>query len=111
SDDKLEALDAAPQSPRQAPPSPDYVPGPEHPPLPNYVPGPEEPEQASLSPDYEDSEDDDKEEEEHLALADSSDVPVDDLVPSAEDTEAFETDDSAPIPSPRRHTARMSVRP
>nr|GEX13941.1 putative reverse transcriptase domain-containing protein [Tanacetum cinerariifolium] len=52
SDDKLEALDAAPQSPRQAPPSPDYVPGPEHPPLPNYVPGPEEPEQASLSPDY-----------------------------------------------------------
>nr|GFB25902.1 hypothetical protein [Tanacetum cinerariifolium] len=59
----------------------------------------------------EDSEDDDKEEEEHLALADSSDVPVDDLVPSAEDTEAFETDDSAPIPSPRRHTARMSVRP
>ncbi|GJS39251.1 hypothetical protein Tco_0564294 [Tanacetum coccineum] len=25
------------------PPSPDYVPGPEHPPYPNYVPGPEHP--------------------------------------------------------------------
>nr|GFB06503.1 hypothetical protein [Tanacetum cinerariifolium] len=27
----------------QAPPSPDYVPGPEHPPSPDYVPGPEHP--------------------------------------------------------------------
>ncbi|GJW31849.1 hypothetical protein Tco_0051881 [Tanacetum coccineum] len=36
----------------EAPPSPDYVPGPEHPPSPDYVHGPEEPEQASLSPDY-----------------------------------------------------------
>ncbi|GKB07288.1 hypothetical protein Tco_0835572, partial [Tanacetum coccineum] len=26
-----------------APPSPDYVPGPEHPPSPDYVPGPEHP--------------------------------------------------------------------
>ncbi|GJX51944.1 reverse transcriptase domain-containing protein, partial [Tanacetum coccineum] len=43
-------------------------------------------------------EDDDKEEEEHLALADPSAVPVVDLVPSAVDTEAFETDESAPIP-------------
>ncbi|GJX47530.1 hypothetical protein Tco_0272720 [Tanacetum coccineum] len=52
SDDELEAPEVAPQSPGQAPPSPDYVPGPEHPPLPDYVPGPEEPEQAPLSPDY-----------------------------------------------------------
>ncbi|GKD24678.1 hypothetical protein Tco_1230892 [Tanacetum coccineum] len=43
-------------------------------------------------------EDDDKEEEEHLALADSSVVPVVDHVPSAGDTEAFETDESAPTP-------------
>ncbi|GJX09732.1 reverse transcriptase domain-containing protein [Tanacetum coccineum] len=37
----------------------------------------------------------------------------DDLVPSAEDTEAFETDESAPthVPSSRRCTARMSIRP
>ncbi|GJX74350.1 hypothetical protein Tco_0312945, partial [Tanacetum coccineum] len=41
---------------------------------------------------------DDDEEEEHLALADSSDVPVVDPVPSAGDTEAFEMDESAPTP-------------
>ncbi|GJX37998.1 hypothetical protein Tco_0251301 [Tanacetum coccineum] len=171
-----------------APPSPDYVPGPEHPPSPDYVPGPEhlpspveipyipEPEYpeylyhsedeppppnpmedqplpadaspAALSPSYvpdsdpdkdpeedpeEDhadypadggdgddepsdddddddddtddeeeepskDEDEDEEEEEHLALADSSAAPVADPVPSAGDTEAFETDESAPIP-------------
>ncbi|GKE19872.1 hypothetical protein Tco_1431384 [Tanacetum coccineum] len=43
-------------------------------------------------------EDDNEEEEEHLALADSSAVPVVDHVPSYGDTEAFETDDSAPTP-------------
>ncbi|GJX98113.1 hypothetical protein Tco_0355132, partial [Tanacetum coccineum] len=41
---------------------------------------------------------DDHEEEEHLAPADSSVVPVVDLVPSAGDTEAFEIDESAPTP-------------
>ncbi|GKE71820.1 hypothetical protein Tco_1529892, partial [Tanacetum coccineum] len=57
-------------------------------------------------------EDDDKEEE-HLALADSSAIPVIDHVPSAGDTKAFETDEAAPtlVSSPRWHTARMSVRP
>ncbi|GKC80719.1 hypothetical protein Tco_1131493 [Tanacetum coccineum] len=40
----------------------------------------------------------DEEEEEHLAPADSSAVPVVDPVPSARDTEAFETDESAPTP-------------
>ncbi|GKD04620.1 zf-CCHC domain-containing protein, partial [Tanacetum coccineum] len=43
-------------------------------------------------------EDDDEEEEEHLALANSFDVLVVDPVPSARDTETFETDKSAPIP-------------
>ncbi|GJQ99231.1 hypothetical protein Tco_0522216 [Tanacetum coccineum] len=130
-----------------APPSLDYVPGPEHPPSPNYVPGPEHPPSpveplpadaspTALSPGYvadsdpdkdpeedhtyypadggdgddndddtddEDEEpfedeDDDKEEEEHLAPTDSSTVPAVDPVPSAEDTEAFETDESAPTP-------------
>ncbi|GJV21525.1 hypothetical protein Tco_1370545 [Tanacetum coccineum] len=62
--------------------------------------------------DQEASEDDD-EEEEHPAPADSSVVPIDDHVPAAKDTEAFKTDESAPtpVPSPRRRTARMSVRP
>ncbi|GJX38401.1 retrovirus-related pol polyprotein from transposon TNT 1-94 [Tanacetum coccineum] len=49
SDDEPEV---ALKSPGQAPPSPDYVPGPEHPPSLDYVPGPEELEQASISPDY-----------------------------------------------------------
>ncbi|GKE35335.1 hypothetical protein Tco_1454657, partial [Tanacetum coccineum] len=186
------------------PPSPDYVPGPEHPPSPDYVPGPEHPPSpieipyvpepeypeylvpsedeapmedqplptdaspAALSPGYvpdsdpeedpeEDSEEhadypadggdgddepsdddsdddtddddeepfedeeDDEEEEEHPALADSSAIPVVDPVPSAGDTEAFETDESAPTPRPpqiripfaqtRLRRARKTVRP
>ncbi|GKD67583.1 hypothetical protein Tco_1321673 [Tanacetum coccineum] len=48
--------------------------------------------------DDDDDDTDDNEEEEHLALADSSVVHVVDLVPSAGDTEAFETDESAPTP-------------
>ncbi|GJS35537.1 putative reverse transcriptase domain-containing protein [Tanacetum coccineum] len=40
----------------------------------------------------------DEEEEEHPAPTDSSVVPVVDPVPSAGDTEAFETDESAPTP-------------
>ncbi|GJU64404.1 hypothetical protein Tco_1246239 [Tanacetum coccineum] len=170
-----------------APPSLDYVPGPEHPPSPDYMPGPEhlpspvevpyvpEPEYpeylvpsnveapledqplptdaspTALSPSYmansdldedpeEDPEEDhtdypvdrgdgddepfndddddddddddtddedeeafedednDEEEEEHLAPTDSFFVPVVNLVPSAGDTEVFETDESAPTP-------------
>ncbi|GKE30187.1 hypothetical protein Tco_1445571 [Tanacetum coccineum] len=153
-----------------APPSPDYVPRPEHPPSLDYVFGPENPPSlvevpyvpepeypeylvpsddeapiedqplpvdaspTALSPGYvadsdpkEDPEEDhadypadggddddepsddddddddtddadDEEEEEHLAPADSSAVPVVDPVPSAGDTEAFETDESAPTP-------------
>ncbi|GJZ85632.1 reverse transcriptase domain-containing protein [Tanacetum coccineum] len=45
-------------------------------------------------------EEDDEEEEEHLAPADSSAIPVVDPVPSAGDTKAFETDESAPTPRP-----------
>nr|GEU70315.1 putative reverse transcriptase domain-containing protein [Tanacetum cinerariifolium] len=43
-------------------------------------------------------EEDDEEEEEHLALADSSVVPIVDLVLPTEDTEALEADDPAPTP-------------
>ncbi|GJS99726.1 hypothetical protein Tco_0820896 [Tanacetum coccineum] len=188
------------------PPSPDYVPGPEHPASPDYVPGPEHPPSpieipyvpepeypeylvpsedeapmedqplpadaspVALSPGYvpdsdpeedpeEDSEEehadypadggdgddepsgddtddddaddddeepfedeeDDEEEEEHLAPADSPVIPVVDPVPSAGDTEAFETDESAPTPRPpqiripfaqtRLRRARKTVRP
>ncbi|GKE59634.1 hypothetical protein Tco_1498819 [Tanacetum coccineum] len=59
----------------------------------------EDPEEdhADYPADRGDGEDDD-EEEEHLALADSFAIPVVDHVPSAGDTEAFETDESAPTP-------------
>nr|GFB76965.1 hypothetical protein [Tanacetum cinerariifolium] len=131
-------VEAALQATEQAPPSPDYVSGPEHPPSPDFVSGPKYPKYlvdvkvpvaspAALSSGYitdsdpeedpadypadggddandespnddddeeeeqEASEDDHKEEEEHPALADSSGVPVDDLVPSAEDTEGYKS--------------------
>ncbi|GJV30262.1 hypothetical protein Tco_1386710 [Tanacetum coccineum] len=159
----------------QAPPSPDYVPGPEEPeqapPSPNYVPRPEHTDDeivaedaspTAQSPDYvpesdpkadpeedddedpkedpvdypadggddgddeegssEDDEDDDmdieadddEEEEEHPAPADSVVValPAADQAPSAEETEPFETDESAATPPPHpayRVTARISI--
>nr|GEV79770.1 hypothetical protein [Tanacetum cinerariifolium] len=71
-----------------------------------------------LSDDDDDNDDDDdvdeeENEEEHLAPAYSSAVPTFDPFPSTDDTEAFETDESAPtpVPSPRRRMARMSVQP
>ncbi|GJR96859.1 putative reverse transcriptase domain-containing protein [Tanacetum coccineum] len=164
----------------QAPPSPDYVPGPEEPeqapPSPDYVPDPEhtddkivakdQPGAEDASPtaqsfdyvpesdpeadpkedddedpeedpvDYpadggddgddeegssEDDEDDDmdieaddEEEDEHLALSDSVVValPTTDQAPSAEETEPFETDESAATPPPHlayRVTTRISI--
>ncbi|GKF53031.1 hypothetical protein Tco_0159941, partial [Tanacetum coccineum] len=142
SDDEHEvapqSLGQAPQSTNYVPspkhlPSPDYVSGPEEteqaPLSPDYEDPKEDPADGGDDADDESSddndddddddeeqeafEDDDKEEEEHPTHADSSTVPVDDLVSSAEDTEAFKMDESAPTPvlSPRRRTARMSVRP
>nr|GEV67773.1 reverse transcriptase domain-containing protein [Tanacetum cinerariifolium] len=152
-----------------APPSLDYVPGPEHPPSLDYIPGPEHPPSpiyvpkpeyleylvpsgddapvedqplppnalpTALSPGYvadsdldkdpkedpeedhadggdgdnepsndddddddtDDEDDNEEEEEEHLAPTDSFAIHVVDHVPSAGDTEVFETDESAPIP-------------
>ncbi|GKE10555.1 hypothetical protein Tco_1414106 [Tanacetum coccineum] len=57
----------------------------------------------------------DEEEEENLASTDSTAAtsPVVDLVPSAEETKPFETDESAATPPPPpayRTTARMSIR-
>ncbi|GKA10396.1 hypothetical protein Tco_0689829, partial [Tanacetum coccineum] len=58
--------------------------------------------------------DDDDEEEEHLAPADSVIAPTVDYVPSPEEIEPFETDESAttpPSPPTHRTTARISIRP
>ncbi|GJX37386.1 hypothetical protein Tco_0250689 [Tanacetum coccineum] len=140
----------------QAPPSPDYVPGPEEPeqapPSPDYVPGPEHTDDEISDPEADPEEDDDEdpeedpvdypadggddgddeegsseddedddmdieaddEEEEHLAPADSVVValPATDQAPSAEETEPFETDESAATPPPHpayRVTARISI--
>ncbi|GKC62453.1 hypothetical protein Tco_1095051 [Tanacetum coccineum] len=105
-EDELEAPKEAPQPPREAPPSPEYVPGPEHPPLPDYVASPEYPEYlvpsddeapiedhplpadaspTTLSPGYEDeaSKEDKDVEEEHLAPSDSTTLPAIDHVPLA----------------------------
>ncbi|GJU66277.1 hypothetical protein Tco_1252536 [Tanacetum coccineum] len=186
SDDESEAPDEAPQFLEQAPPSPNYMPGPEHPPSPDYMPSPEHPpspdyvpgpeyseylvpfedeapiedlplpadaspttlssgyvadsdpeedpeedpldyptdrgddddEEESSRDDADDedkdeaSEDEDEEEEEHLAPADSPTLPAVDPVPLAEDTEAFEKDESTPtppVPSPRLHRSRISI--
>ncbi|GKE01404.1 hypothetical protein Tco_1389387, partial [Tanacetum coccineum] len=136
-----------------APPSPDYVPGPEHPPSPTEplpidaspvalslgflvdsdpkedpeedpeedhadypADGGDDDDEPSDNDDDDDDtddedEDDDEEEEEHLAPADSPAIPIVDPIPSARDTEAFETDKVAPtpVPSPRWHTTRISI--
>ncbi|GJT17801.1 putative reverse transcriptase domain-containing protein [Tanacetum coccineum] len=65
--------------------------------------------------DDDDTDDEDEEptkEEEHPALADSSVVPVVDLVPLAGDTEAFKTNESAPTPkSPQNRHAAAPIPP
>nr|GFD28114.1 hypothetical protein [Tanacetum cinerariifolium] len=104
----------------QAPPSPDYMPGPEEPeqapPSPDYVSGPEH---ADDEIDEEDDEmdveaDEEEEEEEHPAPADSVVVAptAADEAPSGEETKPFETDESAATPSPHpayRTIARISI--
>ncbi|GJX40418.1 hypothetical protein Tco_0255408, partial [Tanacetum coccineum] len=68
----------------------------------------EEEEEASKEEEAE------EEEEEHLAPADPVVAPVADHVPSSEETEPFETDESAatpPSPPACRTTARISIRP
>ncbi|GJS78717.1 hypothetical protein Tco_0728598 [Tanacetum coccineum] len=124
----------------QAPPSPDYVSGPEYPPLPDFVPelvylefmppedevlpAKEQPLPTAVlptadSPGYvhesdpeEDPEDDDVEDPKE----DPANYPAnggDDGVIVAEETEPFETDESAATPPPHptyRVTARISIR-
>ncbi|GKE73566.1 hypothetical protein Tco_1535607, partial [Tanacetum coccineum] len=73
--------------------------------------GDDDDESSDDDDDDDDDVEEDEEEEEHLASADSYVVHAIDPVPSAKDTEAFETDESAPtpVPSPRRRTTRMSI--
>ncbi|GKF49878.1 hypothetical protein Tco_0143129, partial [Tanacetum coccineum] len=85
--------------------------------------GDDEPSDDDTDDDDEEEEpfEDDEEEEEHLAPADPPVIPVVDPIPSARDTKAFETDESAPTPRPPQiripfaqtllRRARKSVRP
>ncbi|GJT61256.1 hypothetical protein Tco_1004789 [Tanacetum coccineum] len=87
-----------------APPSPEYVPGLEHPSSPDYMPGPEHPPSLVKVPYVPELE-----YPEYLVPSDAEarledqPLPVDiilsfDLVPSARDIEAFETDEFVPTP-------------
>nr|GFD28112.1 hypothetical protein [Tanacetum cinerariifolium] len=89
------------------------------PPSPDFIPGPQEPEQAPPSPDYvpslEHADDEiEEEEEEHPTPADSVVVAptTTDQALSAEETEPFETNEFAATPPPHpayRTTARISI--
>ncbi|GKD87840.1 hypothetical protein Tco_1358994 [Tanacetum coccineum] len=127
-----------PEEPEKAPPLPDFVPEPVYlefmPPVDHVLLVEEQPLPTTASPTTDspcyvpksypeedlDQDDDvdiegDEEEEEHPAHADSTDVslPAVDHAPSTEETEPFETDESAatPPPHPAYHvTSRMSIR-
>nr|GEV57559.1 hypothetical protein [Tanacetum cinerariifolium] len=110
----------------QAPPSPDYIPGPEDPeqapPSPDYVPGPEhandeivaeeQPYAEDASPTAQSPEYVLESDLEAHPEDDDDEDPEEDPAPSAKETEPFETDESATIPPPHpayRMTARISI--
>ncbi|GKB56742.1 hypothetical protein Tco_0912928, partial [Tanacetum coccineum] len=71
-------------------------------------------EKASEEEEAPEEEEAEEEEEDHLASADFVVAPVADHVPSSEEIELFETDESAatpPSPPACRTTARISIRP
>nr|GEY71340.1 hypothetical protein [Tanacetum cinerariifolium] len=110
----------------QASPSPDYIPGPEEPeqapPSPDYIPGPEHVNDEIIAEDQPDAEDAspiaqspeyvlESDFESHPEDNDDED-PKEDPAPSVEETEPFETDESAATPPPHpsyRMTARISI--
>nr|GFC41868.1 hypothetical protein [Tanacetum cinerariifolium] len=106
----MDPLDPYVQLIMGAPPSPDYIPGPEAPPSPDYIPGPK----APPSPDYIPGPEypDEEEEEEHLALT----VPAPaqySSVSEFDETEPFEEGETAATPPlfGYRIAAKISVQP
>nr|GFD33406.1 hypothetical protein [Tanacetum cinerariifolium] len=86
------------------------------PPSPDYIPGPKEPEQASPSPDYvpglEHADDEIVAEDQRYAKDASPTAQSPEYAPSAEETEQFKSDESATTPPPHpayRMTARISI--
>ncbi|GKD32691.1 hypothetical protein Tco_1248200, partial [Tanacetum coccineum] len=73
--------------------------------------GPEDDDDDDDTNDEDEKPTEDEEEEEHPAPADSSAVPIVDPVPPAGDTEAFETDESAPtLRSPQTRVPFSQIR-
>nr|GEY09810.1 hypothetical protein [Tanacetum cinerariifolium] len=135
----MDPLDPYAQLVMEAPPSTDYIPGPEAPPSPDYIPGPEYPEYLSPADDRsmmetmrnemmmlmmrmrrspqaeEESSDSEEEEEEHLALTGPAPA-LHSSISASEDSnqaEPFEEGETiaTPPPSAYRVTARIFVRP
>ncbi|GJS53118.1 hypothetical protein Tco_0626480 [Tanacetum coccineum] len=115
-----QSLDYVPESDPEADPEEDDDEDPEEDPVDYYVDGgDDDDDEEGSSEDDEDDDmdieaDDDDAEEEHPAPADSVVValPATDQAPSAEETEPFETDESAATPPPHpayRATARISI--
>nr|GFA17204.1 hypothetical protein [Tanacetum cinerariifolium] len=110
----------------QAPPSPDYIPGPEEPeqapPLPDYVPGPEHADDEIVAEDQPYAEDASpiSQSPEYVPESnfevhpedDDDEDPEEDPAPSVKETEPFETDESAATPPPHpayRMTTRIPI--
>nr|GFA98937.1 hypothetical protein [Tanacetum cinerariifolium] len=98
------------EEPEQAPPSPDYVPGPEH--ADDEIVAEDQPYAEDASPNAQSPENvPESDLEAHLEDDDDED-PEEDPAPSAEETEPFETDESASTPPPHpayRMTARIYI--
>ncbi|GKD14167.1 hypothetical protein Tco_1198574, partial [Tanacetum coccineum] len=128
SNDEPEVPEEAPQSLDHAPPSPDYVPDPEHPPSPDYVPGSKYPEYLVSSDDDEDPKEDPEEDpadyptnggddEEEESFGDDDDEEEDDEASREEEEEEEEhlaLDNSSMLPAidhTRLLRAQKTVRP
>nr|GEZ38023.1 hypothetical protein [Tanacetum cinerariifolium] len=112
SEDELVAPDAAPQSPGQAPPSPDYVLGPKHPPSPGYdQPLLDDASSTSLSPGYI-TDFDPKKDPEEDPEEDPADYPTDGGDDaddeSSDDDEEFEVGESSLASAARQAQRPMS---
>nr|GEZ10836.1 hypothetical protein [Tanacetum cinerariifolium] len=120
----MDPLDPYAQLVMEAPPSPNYIPGPEAPPSPDYISGPEYPEYLPPADDVlpaeehhclllgDDDADDDGDE---LSKDDADDEDKEDSIFASEDsdqTEPFEEGETVatPPPSAYRVAARISIR-
>nr|GEY71626.1 putative reverse transcriptase domain-containing protein [Tanacetum cinerariifolium] len=118
----MDPLDPYAQLVMEAPPSPDYIPGPEAPPSLDYIPGPEYPEYLSPAndddaddKDKEESSDSEEEEEEHLAQTVSAPALHSSILASedSDETKPFEEGETGATPPPFGYhvAARISVQP